>query len=130
MTKLDAMKGWTSFLRVIALLVAAAGLTANGAQAHVQLRSPDSIDVPMCGDGHGGMVHIGIGDPVPSDTSMETCCGACVSVAFALAPTPVLPTWMAEAVVARLLTPASLVDPSSPLWPGAPPLGPPASLKA
>ena len=80
------MTGWKSFLRMVALLVAAAGLTANGAQAHVQMRSPDSIDVPMCGNGLNQVVHIAVGDPVPADTSMETCCGDCMEVMALLPP--------------------------------------------
>ncbi len=124
------MTGWKSFLRVVALLVAAAGLTANGAQAHVQMRSPDSIDVPMCGNGLNQVVHIAVGDPVPADTSMETCCGDCMEAVALLPPAPAAPVLPGEAIASAPEAAAHLIHPGSPLWPGAPPVGPPASFKA
>lgn len=124
------MSSWRSYLRTFALLLAAFGLFANGAQAHVQVRSPDSIDVPMCGNGQGQVMHIGIGDPHPVDTGAETCCGDCLLTAAILSPEPVLP---ARTVVSQLIvsqSPTAVVSPRSPLWPGAPPVGPPEVFKA
>lgn len=124
------MTGLRSYLRTFALLVAAFGLFANGAQAHVQVRSPDSIDVPMCGNGLGHVMHIGIGDPQPVDTGSETCCGDCLVIAAVLPPEPVLPGRSVPSQLIVSQAPTSIVSPRSPLWPGAPPVGPPASFKA
>lgn len=124
------MSSWRSYLRTFALLLAAFGLFANGAQAHVQVRSPDSIEVLMCGNGLGHVVHIGVGDPHPVDTGAETCCGECLLTAVAPPPEPVLPVRRVASQLTVSEAPTAVVSPRSPLWPGAPPLGPPASFKA
>ena len=116
-------------IRTLLLAIAGLGYFANGAQAHVHVASGESLEIMMCSSGMNRVMTIN----VPSEPAQETdhtACGDCVP-AFALeAQSPVLlkaglffaPPVPSDTVLA--------VFPRSPLWPGAPPHGPPTFLKA
>ncbi|MEM6833226.1 MAG: hypothetical protein ACFBZ9_12545 [Sphingomonadales bacterium] len=110
------------------LLFAALCLLGNGAQAHVTQSSSDTETVQLCGLHGQGVVEIAIGDPVPEDSSQNTCCGDCNTSDYA----SVRPLTSAAYrgimdLVQRSITPAQ-VSVGRQLWLGAPPHGPPAIL--
>ncbi len=91
--------------------------------------SGEMLTVPVCGGEHK-VVQVSIGEAVPVDTGSETCCGDCTLV-FTDVPETVLavvPVIVSETRV--VVVPNALVVPGSPLWPGAPPQGPPVTFKA
>ncbi|RIJ24311.1 hypothetical protein D1224_08735 [Henriciella barbarensis] len=97
---------------------------ANGAQAHLRIVPGETISIPICGDGLSRSIKIEVGGS-HEDTSDRTCCGDCI-VPLALPVTaPLLPL----RTVASRVRPTQPVRragyPRSPLWPGAPPQGPP-----
>jgi hypothetical protein len=97
----------------------------NGAQAHVAAGQSDVFSAAMCGGG-GLVQHIPLDPSGPVDTSSETCCGDCMPSAI---EAPAAPSLCRTAVIHHAKAenrhgPAAKRRP--PLWPGAPPLGPPA----
>lgn len=117
--------------RTLLLVLASLGYLANGAQAHVHISAGETLDLAMCGAGTGSTRSISMEIPGdPAEETDETACGSCVSapgiIAFA---TPMAVPSLAFSRPAAMREPAK-VSPRSPLWPGAPPHGPPAPLKA
>ncbi|MEM7765932.1 MAG: hypothetical protein AAF253_00415 [Pseudomonadota bacterium] len=120
-------RGMGKVLRLLAVLAIAA-YAANGALAHLVPGGSQVIHVGICGPG-GGELAVDLGSS-PAEETGDTCCGLCLVA-------PVLP---AEAPVRMLVglarEPAPLpldvpaVSPRLPLWPGAPPQGPPRVRKA
>ncbi|MEM6626919.1 MAG: DUF2946 family protein [Pseudomonadota bacterium] len=113
-------------LRLWILILAVVAYAANGGHSHLAYADGETVSVLMCGAHGDHMVQMRLGDTVPQDTSSETCCGDCTHAATdaALSPiasiTPLI--WTMTALGARLRDDLS---PRSPLWPGAPPQGPP-----
>lgn len=98
---------------------------ANGAQAHLRIVPGETISIPICGDGLSRAIEIDVGGD-HEDTSDRTCCGDCL-VPLALPVTaPVLPQRLISASVWTSQPVRSAGHPRSPLWPGAPPQGPPS----
>lgn len=122
------MRRLAVFMRQFVLILAVAAYTANGAQAHLSVDHGETISILVCSERGDRMVDIAVGGGgVEEDTG--SCCGDCVA---GLAPGSAAPvrtggmiTWAAMAVP----SPAPIY-PGSPLWPGAPPQGPPATRKA
>lgn len=116
------MSFWSLF-RSMLLMVASLGYLANGAQAHLHVTNGDRLEVMLCGSGASQTVSLEIPGEPAQET--DTCCGDCVPGA-ALEP----PVKIELVSVLRFSQPVPAhlplaVSPRSPLWPGAPPQGPP-----
>lgn len=117
-------------IRLVCLLAAFFAYAANGAQAHIGMAHGETVSVLMCGTGSSErFITLQLGGDGPVETS-ETCCGDCmVAVALPADPPARLRVPVRVAIPLDAGT-APLVHPRSPLWPGAPPHGPPTALKA
>lgn len=112
-----------SFLAVVAL----AGYIANGAQPHLTMHSGETLELQLCGDGGTRSITIEISGE-PGEFDETTCCGDCIAAAalpitYSALPSPVI----AHTLHLRVQNVTS-ISPRSPLWPGAPPHGPPTPL--
>jgi len=122
------MRMW-SLLRVVLLAIASLGYLANGAQAHLHISTGETLNLMLCGTGSAKSVAVELpSDPI--EETEDTCCGDC-------APTSVIdlaaPTDFAAIIRFADPLPTHLpapISPRSPLWPGAPPQGPPGAHKA
>ena len=110
------------FLALLGLLA----YLANGAQAHLRIVPGETISIPICGDGLSRSIEVHVGGG-QEDTSDRTCCGDCLVPLALPVSAPVLPF----RVVTKTIQPSGPVrfegHPRTPLWPGAPPQGPPQS---
>lgn len=121
------MRFW-SLIRVALLAIASLGYLANGAQAHVHVSAGETLNLMLCGTGAAKSVSIDVpGDPI--EETEDTCCGDCT-------PTSAIDVTMPSvfAVIRNYADPLpahlpEAVSPRSPLWPGAPPQGPPTPHK-
>jgi hypothetical protein len=116
--------------RLLFLLLAVTAYAANGAQTHLRVDDGKVVEVPLCGLGGDRTVTLHLGSKDTPEKTGDTCCGACM-MAHALPADP--PRLLAGPVDHPGLpdpAPAPAVHPRSPLWPGAPPQGPPALRKA
>ncbi|MFN3212242.1 MAG: hypothetical protein ACE37M_03995 [Henriciella sp.] len=122
------MRFWT-YLRLLLLIAASLGYFANGAQAHVRITPGETVSLLMCSTGSNRTLEMEI-PGAPAEETQGTSCGDCAAPA-ALAPPAVARVEFrqvfAEPLPSQMPVP---VSPRSPLWPGAPPHGPPLSLKA
>ena len=122
------MSFWRLF-RALLLAVASLGYLANGAQAHLHISQGETLDLMMCGTSANRTVSLEIpGHPI--EETEDTCCGDCMPAFGILPPNK---TAVSTALFFAQPVPAHLPDalsPRSPLWPGAPPQGPPFFLKA
>lgn len=124
------MAAWR-VLRTLLLVLASFGYLANGAQAHVRISAGESLDLMLCSTGTHATKTIHVEIPgEPAEETDGTACGACV-MAPGIVPIA-LPFEFAQLTFARPIVMRQLIQisPRSPLWPGAPPHGPPTSLKA
>lgn len=116
------MRFWLVF-RTLLLLLASLGYLANGAQAHVHLSSGERLELMMCASGSNHTINLEIPGKPAQET--DTCCGDCMP---SLAIEPLNRVTPPSALVFAQPVPNDLppaVSPRSPLWPGAPPHGPP-----
>lgn len=113
-----------SLIPFLLLLLASIGLIADNAQAHLHVSSGEIVQVMMCGAGTKQTIKIEVpGEPVEET---DTCCGDCISNNVAIEP-PIQGQFR-KAIYFLQPEPSGLpiaVYPNSPLWPGAPPHGPP-----
>lgn len=115
-------------LRFVAMMLALAFYAANGAQTHLHLSPGKTILAPFCGLSGERVLEIQLEGEAPAETA-DTCCGACMVPAalpqpgFRMPP-PRLP------LAGRVDVLPAPVSPRSPLWPGAPPQGPPHAHSA
>lgn len=117
-----------SICRVFLLTIASFGYFANGAQAHVHITPGGTLSVAMCSTDHSRTIEMEL-PSAPAEETDETCCGDCTSVGD-----PRLTPVTRHSVLVRHLVRTSApkldpVSPRSPLWPGAPPHGPPHARK-
>ena len=115
-------------LRIILLAVAAFGYLANGAQAHLKISKGESLSLMLCSTDSVRTVQMKL-PAEPIEEKADTCCGDCATPAAIAPPRIVQPV---HAIAFNPPTPLNLpevVSPRSPLWPGAPPQGPPNALK-
>ena len=117
---------WFHPVRLLLLAIAAFGYLANGAQAHLQISQGESLSLMLCGTGADKTYELVIpGEPAEERT--DTCCGDCSPVSAITPPRIALArhvVWFVQPLAAHL---PDAVTPKSPLWPGAPPHGPPPS---
>lgn len=121
------MRFW-SLIRGALLAIASLGYLANGAQAHVHVSAGETLDLMLCGTGAAKSVSIEVpGSPI--EETEDTCCGDCTPTS---AIDVAVPSVFAVSLKHAEPLPADLPDavsPRSPLWPGAPPQGPPSPHK-
>ncbi|MEM7640008.1 MAG: hypothetical protein AAF269_13215 [Pseudomonadota bacterium] len=118
-----------SMIRFLILAFASLAYLANGAQAHLKISHGDTIELMLCSTGAERAVQLHLPGE-PAEETEDTCCGDCAPTpAILFAPLPVIDVTLRHAIAAT--GPALVfVFPRSPLWPGAPPNGPPVSDKA
>jgi len=122
------MRFWIT-LRMLLLAAASLGYFANGAQAHVQITPGETISLMICSTGANKTLNMEIPGE-PAEETKGTACGDCAAPS-ALAP-PATRHIQPRILFAQPL-PSQMpqaISPRSPLWPGAPPHGPPVSHKA
>lgn len=118
-----------SLLRWLFAVIAIAGYAANAAQAHVRLGVSHTISASLCGLGGERTLQITIGGG-PAEELVDQCCGDCLTPA-ALTPEPLkFPRPVDQSPQRGAFACVYLVEARTPLWPGAPPIGPPSSHKA
>ncbi|MEM7568876.1 MAG: hypothetical protein AAF337_03690 [Pseudomonadota bacterium] len=118
----------TSHRPTLTLLIALLAMMLNGAQAHLGFAAEDGDVIQIC-NAHGAQsITLVLGDPVPASSKAESCCGDCVSVAAVVPSVPSMGTLKEAHQSWRLAIATHQIYPRSPLWPGAPPQGPPAIL--
>lgn len=117
------MRTYLSPVRVLALCFAVIAYALNGAQTGLAIGSDGTILVPICSPDGTRYVSIDTGDT--GDAEIVADCGACLVIAGLRPDEPFqTPVFMAVSPhPARI----DIVDPAlrSPIWPGAPPIGPP-----
>ncbi|MEO0466752.1 MAG: hypothetical protein AAF216_09430, partial [Pseudomonadota bacterium] len=96
----------------------------NGAQAHISVGHGETLDVMMCSLHGERTVTMELPGEPPKDTP-ETCCGDSTVPAALPADPPVRLLVPMGAAWSTALPRAPVIHPGSPLWPGAPPQGPP-----
>ena len=109
------------------LFLIIAALTANGAQAHLEFHNGDSFKVLMCGLGSSRTIEVTLGE-TPAEATPKLGCCDCPIATFALLPYAPDVSSAELTHVWESRTTAPVISPRSPLWPGAPPQGPPQSL--
>lgn len=119
------MAVWSIF-RFLLLAIASFGYFANGAQAHVHITPGGTVSVMMCSTDHSRTLELEL-PSAPAEETEETCCGDCTWTSDARLASPSF----SAVDVQYTIVPAALrfdpVSPRSPLWPGAPPHGPPSA---
>ena len=111
--------------RLLTVLFAVAFLGHNG-QLHLQFPQGKTVSVLMCGSGTNRIVDITFGEEGPPSNTKSECCGNCTLNYDAVTPKAQPVAIKGEPPVRVLLArQVSPVHPGSPLWPGAPPIGPP-----
>lgn len=118
-----------ALFRAIMLIAASLGYFSNGAQAHVEVHPGESLQVLMCGSKTLKPVALKIpGQPI--EETEGTSCGDCAAQVAVQLTQPHLSLITLQH--SRLEFPHLVhrVSPRSPLWPGAPPNGPPELHKA
>ncbi len=118
--------------RLLSLLIALAAYGANGAQAHLHMAGGETLEVVMCAPGSAPgsrFATMQLSDDGPVEET-ETCCGDCTAPSLIPVDPPVRPVAPASPLLRARPSVAPIVYPRSPLWPGAPPQGPPSLCKA
>lgn len=113
------------FLAVLAVFAYA----ANTAQPHVRLDPGHTISATLCGLGGDRALDITIGGG-PAEELVDTCCGDCTAPVGVAPGEPFALELVSLSPVRTISSQTYTVLRRTPLWPGAPPQGPPASHKA
>ena len=115
--------------RCLLLALASLGYFANGAQAHLKVQNGEVLELMLCSVHSSNSISVELPSE-PIEETKETCCGDCTASVAIQVTAPVadlIPVTFSEPLPLYLPDP---VSPRSPLWPGAPPNGPPLSHKA
>ncbi|MEM7328891.1 MAG: hypothetical protein AAF437_09145 [Pseudomonadota bacterium] len=111
-------------IRTLVLVIAAIAYLANGAQAHMKIAPGETLEMMLCSSGETRTVSLNL-PGAPAEETTETCCGDCTSMSgLSLAAPSASLVAMSHPVLHHSDLPDP-VSPRSPLWPGAPPQGPP-----
>lgn len=116
-----------NLLRTALLLVAVLAYALNGASAGVAKAGDGTVLIPICSSEGTRYVSLEVSGDAPADMP-ETKCGDCL-LAAAIMPNAVsLTKPVAAFAAAPFALPAQALPDRSPIWPGAPPTGPPLTL--
>ncbi|MEM8616091.1 MAG: hypothetical protein AAGF20_04060 [Pseudomonadota bacterium] len=110
--------------RLISMFLALFAYAANGAQPHLHFTPGETLTLAMCSLHGPGEVTVTVGEG-PAQETADTCCGDCTVVAGTVPPKVSLPIRIALKPIQGSMPVPAAVSPRSPLWPGAPPQGPP-----
>ncbi|MEO1188649.1 MAG: hypothetical protein AAFW60_06220 [Pseudomonadota bacterium] len=116
-------------LRVLFLVMAATAYLANGAQAHLKISQGETLELMLCSTGAERAVKMHLPGE-PAQETEDTCCGDCAPSPAILYASLRTADIALRHVIVTLHSMPTRVHPRSPLWPGAPPNGPPHILKA
>lgn len=111
------------------MAIASLGYLANGAQAHLAISQGEHLDLMLCSTGQARTITLDLPGE-PAEETEDTCCGDCAPAMSIVVDPPCLNSIIlsySDPVPAR---PHDAISPRSPLWPGAPPQGPPNPHKA
>ncbi len=106
------------------LLIAAFAFVLNGARAGVQQDDTGSLVIPICSVDGTRYVRVDIDDDAPAETP-EAHCGSCLLVAAIVPEACRLAKPLGVFEAAAFALPKQALPDRSPIWPGAPPTGPP-----
>ncbi|MEM7661354.1 MAG: hypothetical protein AAF292_03825 [Pseudomonadota bacterium] len=108
------------------MLAALLGYLGHGAQAHIAFSEGETVSVLICGQGGHRTVEMTLGNTEPPEDTKPHCCDDCTHASDAM------PTGSKNLGGAKYLPIGVLlqrqgepIHPGGPLWPGAPPNGPP-----
>jgi hypothetical protein len=116
-------------LRTLLLAIASFGYLANGAQAHLAISQGEHLDLMLCSTSATRTITLEL-PGAPAEETEDTCCGDCAPVLSIEVDPPRLTAITLTYTDPVPAEPRALVSPRSPLWPGAPPHGPPHIHKA
>lgn len=114
------------FRHLLAMLAVLA-YTANGAQTHLKFERGETLHILVCGDGASRLKAITLGGGEPAEHTPHTCCGDCTPAPALAAASPAPLVLLSAAAPEPPALRSALAPRRSPLWPGAPPQGPPLS---
>lgn len=112
-------------LRTVILLIAALAYAMNGAHAGVKKSSDGTLLLPICSVDGTHFISVDIEDKGPAEISDHKC-GACLVAAAIVPATCQLPKPIAVFDGQPFAWPVRSRPEQAPIWPGAPPTGPPA----
>jgi len=115
-----------SALRCLAVGLAMLGVLGQGSQTHLAFAEGETITVLICGQGGSRTVEMTLGGDGPPEDTNPGGCDDCT-------PAPGALSLKAQTAVGSNILPVRVlrsregdpVHPGGPLWPGAPPNGPP-----
>ncbi|MEO0982304.1 MAG: hypothetical protein AAFX03_06595 [Pseudomonadota bacterium] len=116
-----------AWLRALTFVLATVSLLASGARAHVSIEAGETLQLKLCGDGAGGSVTLDLGGG-PAAPAPHAACDCGLTAAATPPEAPTVPTRTLVRYVAYAPSEPPLARPGDPLWPGAPPQGPPVHL--
>tara|TARA_R110000787_G_scaffold16825_5_gene52922 strand:+ start:5906 stop:6277 length:372 start_codon:yes stop_codon:yes gene_type:complete len=123
------MSAIRTFSRALLVCLAFAAYVANGMQTHLQLTPGETVKVALCGGGPPRAVTLKLSG-APAEPQQDDCCGTCLMAPPVLPVSPMLPARAPAVLPDWSASPVTFIHPGSPLWPGAPPQGPPSARKA
>lgn len=114
------------YLRGFILIVAVAAYAVNGMKAHISFSEDGTILIPVCTVQGTTYLTVNLGGDDPVEET-DTSCGLCMVGQGVETDTPYFtpPIVLREFVSAAL--PSLSLPHRSPIWPGAPPIGPPTA---
>lgn len=117
-----------AIFRMLLLAIAALGYLANGAQAHLKLSGGETLSLMLCSVDSPRTIELHL-PTEPAQEEPDTCCGDCAPPAAIAPPNTSALTRSVPRTQTLSQSLPEPVSPRSPLWPGAPPHGPPVSHK-
>lgn len=116
-----------SNIRLIFLALGLFGYAFNGAHAHVHVPGDTVMHVGMCSQTGTKAVSLTL-PRGPIEETPETCCGDCSTLSVVTLPVCQLLAVVFPTGIKQSGSEHAAPRPRSPLWPGAPPHGPPTHL--
>jgi len=113
-------------VRMFALMVAVLAYAVNGAQARIVASADGELVVPICSVDGTRYLTIDLGDDAPVESN-QVHCGGCLILHPITPDVPALPRAAIQINIARKRLFVRSVPVRAPIWPGAPPIGPPLS---
>lgn len=113
-------------LRHLAAALALVGYLAHGGQAHLAFSEGETVSIMMCGQGGNRTIELDFGETSPPEDTKSEHCGDCThppDAAHAASEDTACSGMLPVRVL--LKRQSEPVHPGGPLWPGAPPNGPP-----
>ncbi len=110
--------------RVVALWFAVSAYAAHGAQAKVVTADNGTLTLPICSVEGTKYITVEVGDDQPVETALVDC-GCCLVLDGETPDTLLTGPSLAVAPQLKPRIAIKTAETRSPIWPGAPPIGPP-----